>query len=83
MIFDMEEDSVGFFNIVKEKEENDYLLAKILGGVSIFAIAGLAIYGIVLFIMKKRKEKEAKREKGALLSKVEKMQEITSYISKE
>ena len=80
MVFDMEEDSIGFFNIVKEKEEDHYLLAKILGRISIFAIAGLGIYGIVLFIMKKIKEKEANKEKGALSSKVEKMQEITSYI---
>lgn len=65
---------------MKEKEEDNYLLAKILGGISIFAIGGLVIYGIVLLIMKKIKEKEANKEKGALLSKVEKMQEITSYI---
>ena len=81
MIFDMDENSVGFWNISKEPEKFDYLYIKIIGIVSVIIVATIIIYFIVLYLMKCKKEKENEKEKEKLLAKVEKMQEIASIES--
>lgn len=78
MIFDMDEGSVGFWNIEHKKESDKYLLVKILGIISIIVVISLIIYSSTLFIIRKIKETEINKEKEKLLTKIEVMQEITS-----
>lgn len=78
MIFDMDEGSVGFWNIEHKKESDKYLLVKILGIISIIVVICLIIYSSTLFIIRKIKETEINKEKEKLLTKIEVMQEITS-----
>ena len=61
MIFDMDEGSVGFWNIEHKKESDKYLLVKILGIISIIVVISLIIYSSTLFIIRKIKETELER----------------------
>lgn len=59
-----------FWNVTPErKNENSFL--KALGILSLFIIAGIAIFFVFVAIMKKRKEKKMKLQKDYLFNKIE------------
>ena len=80
MVFDMDKDSVGFWNVERPTEFEPYIIIKIIGYISISIVVGIVIYFIVLYIIKHKKGKENKEEKEKMLSKIEVMQEIASIV---